>query len=103
MYIKDRSLCFSDYNEEISIPGTCIKSIKEIRKKASLAGWNKEESIRSPKYKIINNSIGMLDINSYFQIIVRNDSEEYEILIPNYDMEKLKPLLSEVSGNSEDY
>lgn len=85
-------LCFADSNQVIAIPLSSINKIFEINKKVSFFGWNKIEKYNKgeyKKYKITANNYGTLFIKTYYSIII---NEEYELLIPGYEINQILEL-----------
>jgi len=92
MYVKDDALCISDIFYVISIPLSEIKVITPIDKKILLPSWNKEVPANHEdykKYKIRFNQYRMFFIKSYYVIKINHNLEDYELLVPNYDIDKL--------------
>ena len=91
LFKEEDNLCLANAHEVYSIPISYIKSIKMINKKATVFGWNKELAYNSPeykKYKIAVNNYGTLFIKPYYSILINNGFEDFELLVPSYDIDK---------------
>ena len=89
---ENDNLCLATVGEVYAFPIANIKKIKEINKRITVGGWNKEESYDSKeykKYKITANNMGILFFKPYYSIIVNNGIEDFEILVPSYDIESI--------------
>lgn len=74
-YVRNESLCLADFFDEWSIPFYCITGIKKRRKKAPIFLHKKQN----------------LDGGA---LCIRWGEETYELLIPQYDMDKVSSLLA---------
>lgn len=94
VYIKYNMIFFADVSELISIPLGSLAYLKIAKKRVNLPHWNKEETFNSKKYKkykIRANQYGFFI--KYFSIKINDPKGEFEILIPNYDIEEFASLL----------
>ncbi len=93
LFREGENLCFADEEKVIAIPISEIHDVEKVKKSVSISDWNKEESYRDPKYRGygIRESNGFLIVKPYYSLKV---GEDYEILIPNYDLE----LVAELAG-----
>ncbi len=58
--------------------------------------WNKEESIKSERYKpykMTENNLGFVIIKNYYALKLHTNFGEYEILIPPYEIETFTAML----------
>lgn len=88
-FAEDGKLCIADLTQRYEIGLDEIKEIKYIQKKVLIPSWNKEETIKSEKYKkyrITYNNTGFI-LKGYYAIIIRCGEEEYEIHIPPYEID----------------
>lgn len=96
-FIEEDSLFIADLISVIKIPLNSIKALKEIDKRILLRQWNKEESFNSEKYKsykIKPQNAGLFLIaKTYYSLEFNVDNEEYNILVPKYDLNNLLKLL----------
>lgn len=88
-YCQNGDLYFETLSTKITVPMGSIVKVKKIKRNALLPQWNKEETPDSRAYKPfkIKAVNGLLYIKSYYSILIDEDGQEYEILIPDYDME----------------
>ncbi len=95
-YADDEFIHVADYNDVYSISKSSIKNIEKIEKEVTLLGWSKDESFDSEKYAeygIQENSDGFIVIPYYYSARIDADGEEYELVIPPYEIEAFKSLI----------
>lgn len=95
VFLEDGMLCFCDNHSVFGVPIESFKRIVPMKRRQIIAVWNKEESFNSDKYKEykIRNTNQGLSCKCYAVILVLNN-EEYQIIIPNYDLEEFRKILS---------
>lgn len=89
------SLCIADYNDVYSINKSDIKGIEKIEKETTLLGWSKDEPFDSEKYaeyEISENDEGFIVIPYYYSVRVDADGEEFELVIPPYELDEFKKI-----------
>lgn len=89
------TLCFSDLELVVKIPLCEIYEIARIDKKVLMWGWNKETSYKKGEYKpykIRSKGYGSYSLKPYYSLRIRRDEEEFEILIPGYEIETILSL-----------
>lgn len=94
VYVKNDCLCFANVYEEMGIPLTSLIEIRQINKKALVAGWNKEESYRSKHYKKykIKNNYRIIIIKPYYSVIINDRLGVFEFYVPCYDIDEIVKL-----------
>jgi len=96
IFINNNMLCFADIVNIVCIPLPSIKGLKKFSGNVKTFGWNKEEDIKSgeyEKYKLKQNKFGKLLINAYYVLKIDDPKGEFEIFIPEYDIDKLTSLV----------
>lgn len=96
VYHKSECLCFADTTQVYSIPLSSIRESVMVKKQITLPNWNKEDAYNSKKYKpyrIRENNIGQYFIRHYLSIRIAEERGEFEIMIPEYDVPVIEPLL----------
>lgn len=94
VFLEEGNLCFADTYGVWAVPVSCISSVNFFPGHAKLSSWNKEDWIDSPKYKrTVRFYKGEYVVKGYcsLQFICRN--EEWEILIPAYDVDYIYGLI----------
>ena len=89
------NLCIADYNDVYSINKSNIKSIEKIEKETTLLGWSKDEPFDSEKYaeyEISENDEGFIVIPYYYSVRIDTNEEEFELVIPPYELEAFKQI-----------
>ena len=95
-YADEKYLHLADSTTVFSFCRSDIVSIKKIEKKASLGTWNKDESIKSERYKpykMTENNLGFVMIKNYYALRLHANFGEYEILIPPYEIDTVTSML----------
>ena len=93
-FADEKSLNIADYNDVYSISKSSIKEIEKIEKETTLLGWSKDESFDSPEYaeyEIKENEDGFIVIPYYYSVKIEGE-EEFELLIPPYEVEEFRRL-----------
>jgi hypothetical protein len=95
VYVEGDNLCFADSVKVIAVPLYSVKSITKVKKWTGLAGWNKEEKINSKTYKPYKLFYydGKVDMRWHYSVVADVWGEEYEIQIPNYDIENFRKVV----------
>lgn len=99
VFIENNNLCFSDMHYVLSIPLDNFIAIKTINKKIKMFGWNKEVPFNKGEYKqykivLDPNSFNTYIIKKYYSIQLNNYFNDYEILIPPYELENILSLVN---------
>lgn len=92
VYEQDGCLCFWDVYHVISVPLAQIRGVETVKERTTLRCWNKKETVYSQpykKYKLRQDSAGVVYIKGYGRIKIGIGSDEYEVLIPDYDLDKV--------------
>ena len=60
-------------------------------------GWNKQEEVSSERYRehIKQLSSGALSLRSHWRAVIKHEGEEYELLIPSYDIGTVTEILAQ--------
>lgn len=91
LFLECNKVYFADYSAVIEIPLESFKSIDKINKSIVIPEWHKKVAFHNEKYKeykVKQNSYGMVFVKQYYSIKLLIDNEDYEILIPNYDLKE---------------
>ena len=88
IFTENGNLCFADTFGIWAVPLSCIIAIAFFPGHATLTSWNKEEQFNSPKYKKTvrvykHNYI----VKGYYSLQILRNNEEWEVLIPVYDID----------------
>lgn len=95
LFKENDCLCLADASVVFGIKLEYIKKIVKIPGSVAFAGWNKEESRGSEKYKpyrIHEDKLGILYTKNTVSIQLDIDGEEYEIVIPPYELEHFEAI-----------
>lgn len=95
IYIQDNMLYLFDQECLYCIDLSFFKKIVMSNKKAIVPLWNKDEPYNKgeyKQYKVKQNNIGYFI--RYEEVILNDGFNDYELLIPNYDINKLNALLN---------
>ena len=90
-FVENDKACFADYSAVIEIPLESFKSADKIDKRIIIPTWHKEVPYNNEKYKeykIKRNGYDMFYVKPYYSIKLLIDNEDYEMLIPNYDLKE---------------
>lgn len=95
VYVEDDNLCFADSVKVIAVPLCSVKSITKVKKWTALACWNKDEKINSTTYKPYKLFYyeGKVNMRWHYSVVADVWGEEYEIQIPNYDIENFRKVV----------
>ena len=95
-FADEEFLHVADYNDVYSISKSDIKEIEKIEKETTLLGWSKDEAFDSEKYaeyNITENDEGFIVIPYYYSVSISKDDEEFQLVIPPYELDTLKSLI----------
>lgn len=95
-YVKAGNLYFTDLYEEWEIPLYCFTGIKKVNKKIRVTSWKKEVPCNKgkyKKYKMVENQVGVF-FKPYYAFSITWNEEQYELLIPPYELEELSALVN---------
>lgn len=91
VFIQNDAICFADIFTLVTVPLSAVKGVQYVKKSiVCVGGWNKEEQIKSPKYKkyATINGNGQLFVKGHYVVELNDVRGEYEILIPTYDFDE---------------
>lgn len=97
VYERGECLCIASADTEYSLPKTSFSAIYRMTKSAEFYGWNKGEAFNSPQfkpYKIRANNVGVLYVKPHYSVRLTRGGEEFEFVIPPYELEKLQQFLN---------
>lgn len=95
VFIEGDNLCFADCYSVLALKLDSFKYIKKKKKHISLT-WNKEKPYNDPEYKeykIKYESYGLINIKYYYSVKHELNGEEFELLIPNYEIKQFISLI----------
>ena len=99
-------ICFADTRCVIAFKKESITKLRKVEEKKSFVNWTKESLPNSPMYKeygIKTNNYGVSTIRLYYVLELNINDEDYEIILPPYDIDEyLKVLNMEVENSSVD-
>ena len=94
-FVQDDALCFADISQKISVPLSCVQSIRLIDKSITFPTWNKKKGYREApydQYKISATRFGY-SIKPYYALLIRSEEgEEYELYFPAYELSTVQKL-----------
>lgn len=94
VFAEDGNLCFADLLGVWAVPISCISSINPFPGHATLSTWNKDEKFNSPKYnRTVSFYKGNYIVKGYYSLQFTQNSEEWEVLIPEYDIDCIYELI----------
>ncbi len=96
-FVKDDKVYFSDTYELIQLDKKYIQDITLIHDKISFVNWNKKESLYDKKFKqygLRSTGRGIILVNSFYEIKIKINQDDYILRIPGYEMEAMKELFS---------
>ena len=97
LFLRDGCLCFADLNHRCDFPLESLRRITTVKKRVTLLSWNKEEPIKSERYKpykLTQNDMGFVLCKKYHVLELEGDGEAYGIWFPSYEL----PLFEELTG-----
>ncbi len=95
VFADDEYLHIADFNDVYSISRSDIKGIEKVEKETTLLGWSKDDSFDSEKYAeygITENDEGFIVIPYYYSVRIEANGEEFELVIPPYEIDSFKAL-----------
>lgn len=94
IFKEGENLCFADVTGVWAIPLASFKAVLGINKSATVSQWNKYARPDSPQYSedVKMNGYGLLQIKKYYSVQFISRGEEWEILIPSYDIDVIAEL-----------
>ncbi len=93
--------CLSDVERVLGIPLDKIRRVLRVKKSAAFIGWNKETPPNKPPYKVRINQYGVHYAKPIYAVEIEG-SEEFYLLFPPYEWEKIAPLLGDRAPNIEE-
>lgn len=96
MYKDEKGLRLADCTGVFTFPYDEIIGIDPVNNKAILLEWNKPESIKSEKYKpykMTSDNLDRIHVKNYYSLKIKRCSTDYEILIPEYEIDSVARLL----------
>lgn len=96
VFKENDSLCLADHRQVLAVPLSSFTKIVEVDKRIVFAGWNKETPYDAESYKafkIKRTQYGSFWMKGYCSIRFVHENEDYEIVIPKYELEALNELL----------
>ena len=81
----------------LKIERSKILSYQFTQEKLTFHGWTKNESYLSPTYKpykIYADNYGVFHLKGAFKVLIKGENQEYELVIPVYDGEKINKILN---------
>ena len=99
VFTENDNLCFADVSGVWAFPISSITSVTLFPGHTKLTTWNKEENVNSPKYKReVRFYNGDYFVKGYYSLQLERQGEEWEVLIPVYDIEPI----CELTGKDPD-
>lgn len=91
---EGENLCFADSAGVYAIPASAVTTIVKHKKSSFFAQWNKDEPYTAEKYKhyVKTNGYGMMCIKYHYSLQFMLGGEEWEILVPAYDVDVVTQL-----------
>lgn len=89
------AVCFADTSDVVKIPLEQITQIVKTDKRIYFNEWNKQEKFNKgvyKAYKIRCGQYGTFSVKGYYVLQIASGSEQFEILIPCYDIEPVLTL-----------
>lgn len=93
IYRDDYNLYLADISKVYAFPLSNLKEIVAVNKNATFNGWHKQEPFNKGYYKqfkIKCNNYGTFFVKPHYSIRFTAFGEEYEIVIPGYELENFK-------------
>lgn len=96
VFKENDNLCFASTEGVYGIPLSSITDVVLVKKTVSVPQWNKDEPIKAEKYKksVKVNNYGMYFIKKHYSVRFTRHGEEWEFLIPAYDVD----IITELTG-----
>jgi hypothetical protein len=96
LYIEEGRLILADTESKYAIELDKFTTVTPVDKTVYLASWNKEETIKSEKYreyKLREDAVGLVIAKRYYIVEFTSDDELYGICIPNYELPVIESLI----------
>lgn len=93
-YQKDGALCLFDGHKLIALPISSVMGFREIRNQMAITFHGYDEKYKTVPYEKAGVAIvrGGVTVPAYGVLTVEKDGDDYELLIPNYEIETLSAL-----------
>ena len=95
VFREGEALCFADTSDVVKIPLARITGVVRTEKRILVNCWNKEDRPnkgRYKQYKIKSDQYGSYYVKPYYVLQIAAELEQFEIIIPCYDIETVLPL-----------
>ncbi len=92
VFLEDGKLCFFCDDSIYGIPTEKIDDIALVIRETTFAFWEKEEPYDSEayaEYKMTQDENEVIHLGAYYSVRFSDGGEDYEIVIPPYDIEKI--------------
>lgn len=94
VFVENGLLCFCDRYAVYGVPLEAFKKIVPIKGRRIFTPWNKEDNYKSDKYKEYKIKINNQGFAcKCYGIMLDLDEEEYQIIIPNYELEEFRKII----------
>lgn len=93
--------CLADVAQVLGIPLDKIRRVLCVKRGAAFIGWNKETPPNKPPYKVRSNQYGVHYVKRHYAVEIAG-SEEFYLLFPPYEWEKIAPLLGDRALNIQE-
>ena len=88
VFVENDNLCFADTFGVWAVPLSGITTISPFPGHAKLSAWNREGKFNSPEFKkAVRYYKGYYIVKGYYSLQIMHHSEEWEVLIPVYDID----------------
>lgn len=94
-YATSDELHIVDLENVYSFKKSNIKSIITVNKQISIPTWNKEEGLRSEKfkpYKLTRNNVGDIFFKPFYILKIEKDGQSFGICFPPYELNEIERL-----------
>lgn len=93
VFVDNGNLYLADTFGIWAVPLSHITSVLPVKGKATISTWNKEEKITAQKYRrLVTLYKGTYYLKSRYSVQFTHNGDEWEILIPAYDIEVVTEL-----------
>lgn len=97
LFAENGCLCLADAEHVFAVPIDCIQRIVRVNKRATFDIWNKQTPFNKGEYKpykIRATDYSALTIKPTYSIRIMRSAEEYEIVVPAYEIDKILPYVN---------
>lgn len=97
LFAEKGCLCLADAEHVFAVPLDCIQRIVRVNKRATFDIWNKQTPFNKGEYKpykIGATDYSALTIKPTYSIRIARAAEEYEIVVPAYEIDKILPYVN---------